>query len=168
MNECVSNNAAELVMASMSNNDVHAPRLCAKRSYGIDGKAIFVSFFVEWKGLRERQRILNTTNEKLVKTADVYKKGLRKPKEQCFVSKFLKAVQEAKEGNTKAVLLLDQVKNYKRKKPQWSETTVRHCIILRNLSAKAYEYMRLEELLGLPCRNTLQIHWHCFWRSWVE
>ncbi|KAH9360172.1 hypothetical protein HPB48_020972 [Haemaphysalis longicornis] len=40
--------------------------------------------------------------------------------------------------------------------PQWAELTVRHCIILRNLSAKAYEHLSSEGLLRLPCRNTLQ------------
>ncbi|KAH7965348.1 hypothetical protein HPB49_006266 [Dermacentor silvarum] len=55
-----------------------------------------------------------------------------------------------------ARILLDQVKNYSRKKPQWSETTIRHCIVLHSLSAKAYEYLRSEELLRLPCRKTLR------------
>ncbi|KAG0445281.1 hypothetical protein HPB47_017388 [Ixodes persulcatus] len=55
-----------------------------------------------------------------------------------------------------ARLILDQVLNFNKKRPTWSETTVRHCVILRNLSTKTYEYIRQEELLKLPCRNTLQ------------
>lgn len=33
---------------------------------------------------------------------------------------------------------------------------LRHSIILRNLSTKAYEYLRSEDLLRLPCNKTLQ------------
>ncbi|KAH9384134.1 hypothetical protein HPB48_026127 [Haemaphysalis longicornis] len=32
----------------------------------------------------------------------------------------------------------------------------RPCIVIRNLSAKAYEYLRTENLLRLPCNKTLQ------------
>lgn len=55
-----------------------------------------------------------------------------------------------------ATLILDQVVNYNKKRPSLSETTVRHCIVLRNLSTKAYEHIRGEELFKLPCRTTLQ------------
>ncbi|KAH6919542.1 hypothetical protein HPB50_029458 [Hyalomma asiaticum] len=50
---------------------------------------------------------------------------------------------------------MDQVLNYKAKKPKWCETTIRQCVILRNLSTKSYEYIRTE-LLALPSRTTLQ------------
>ncbi|KAH6928050.1 hypothetical protein HPB50_010892 [Hyalomma asiaticum] len=63
---------------------------------------------------------------------------------------------DAQDGCTKAALLLDQVRNYKKKRPAWSETTIRHCIVIRHLSTKAYEHIRSEKLLSLPCRTTLQ------------
>ncbi|KAH8034656.1 hypothetical protein HPB51_000136 [Rhipicephalus microplus] len=50
---------------------------------------------------------------------------------------------------------MDEVLNYKLKKPKWCETTIRHCVILRSLSTKSYEYI-WTELLAFPCRTTLQ------------
>ncbi|KAH6942939.1 hypothetical protein HPB50_012246 [Hyalomma asiaticum] len=50
---------------------------------------------------------------------------------------------------------MDQINNYTKKTATWNETTGRYCIVLRNLSTKAYEYIRSEGLLRLPCRNTL-------------
>ncbi|KAL1439171.1 hypothetical protein MTO96_047387 [Rhipicephalus appendiculatus] len=112
--------------------------------------------FVERKRWRRKERALRVENENLRRTVDSYKEELRKLKEECYVSAFLEVVDDAEEGTAKAVLLLDQVKNYKRKKPRWSELTIRHGIVMRHLSTKAYEYLRSEELLKLPCRTTLQ------------
>ncbi|KAH9366530.1 hypothetical protein HPB48_010316 [Haemaphysalis longicornis] len=64
--------------------------------------------------------------------------------------------EQAEEKHIAAVFLWDQIVNFKRKKPAWSEDVVRHCIILRHLSTKAYEHVRTEKLLKLPCRSTLQ------------
>ncbi|KAH7942164.1 hypothetical protein HPB49_021346 [Dermacentor silvarum] len=114
------------------------------------------SMFLERKRWRRKERALRAGNDKLRRTVDAYKEELRKLKEECYVSAFLEVVADAEEGTAKAVLLLDQVKNYKRKTPRWSEITIRHGIVLRHLSTKAYEYLRCEELLKLPCRTTLQ------------
>ncbi|KAG0419857.1 hypothetical protein HPB47_003833, partial [Ixodes persulcatus] len=64
--------------------------------------------------------------------------------------------QPADEQNQMARQILDKVLNFKKKRPTWSETPLRQCIILRNLLTKSYEYIRQEQLLKLPCRNTLQ------------
>ncbi|KAH7965039.1 hypothetical protein HPB49_002889 [Dermacentor silvarum] len=40
--------------------------------------------------------------------------------------------------------------------PIWSEITVRHAVVLRYLSARAYEHIRSSGLLHLPCRSTLE------------
>ncbi|KAL1466361.1 hypothetical protein MTO96_042785 [Rhipicephalus appendiculatus] len=112
--------------------------------------------FVERKRWRRKERALRVENENLRRTVDSYKEELRKLKEECYVSAFLEVVDDAEEGTAKAVLLLDQVKNYKKKKPRWSELTIRHGIVMRHLSTKAYQYLRSEELLKLPCRTTLQ------------
>ncbi|KAH7960192.1 hypothetical protein HPB49_017615 [Dermacentor silvarum] len=67
-----------------------------------------------------------------------------------------KVAADEEDGSAKAVLLRDQVKSYKKKKPQWSEITIRHCIVSRHLSTKTYEHITSEGLLRLPCRSTLQ------------
>lgn len=87
---------------------------------------------------------------------DSYKQELLKLKEAAHVSAFTEVTSDAEKGNVKALLIVDQVKNYNKKRPQWSEVTLRHSIILRNLSTKAYEYLRSEDLLRLPCNKTIQ------------
>lgn len=49
---------------------------------------------------------------------------------------FLDTVNGPHQGDAKARVIMDQVINYKVKKPVWSETTIRHCITLRNCSKK--------------------------------
>ncbi|KAH7952508.1 hypothetical protein HPB52_023843 [Rhipicephalus sanguineus] len=105
------------------------------------------TYFVQRKRWREKERALRAKNERLSRTVDAYKQELLKLKEAAHVSAFIEVTSDAEKGNSKALLIVDQVKNYKRKKPQWSETTLRHSIILRNLSTKAYEYVRSEDLL---------------------
>jgi hypothetical protein len=55
----------------------------------------------------------------------------------------------------RAVFILDQIKNYKKSKPIWSEMTIRQCIAWRFCSPKAYEFPR-NMLLKLPCNTTLR------------
>ncbi|KAH7959787.1 hypothetical protein HPB49_013837 [Dermacentor silvarum] len=129
-------------------------RAFAKRSCKTQTSSRFL--FVERKRYRRIERELKVKNERLSRTVDAYKEELRRLKEECYVSQFLEVVADAGEGITKATLLVDQVKNYKRKKPQWSETTIRHCIVMRHPSTKAYEYIRSEKRLSLPCRTSLQ------------
>ncbi|KAH7932917.1 hypothetical protein HPB49_004896 [Dermacentor silvarum] len=133
-------------------------KVCAKRSWQTQTPAIPSSstLFIERKRWRERERSLKAKNDRLRKTIDAYKQELEKLKEECHVRTFHEVASDAEKGILKARILLDQVKNYSRKKPLWSETTIRHCIVLHNLSAKAYEYLRSEELLRLPCRKTLR------------
>lgn len=72
------------------------------------------------------------------------------------MSAFVDLVADAHQNKANAVFIVDQVINYGRKRPTWSETTVGYCVISRNLSTKTYEYVQTEHLLRLPCRNTLQ------------
>jgi hypothetical protein len=62
--------------------------------------------------------------------------------------------KDADLSNPRAILLLDQIKNYNKKKPKWSETTIRQCIAWRFCSPKGYEFPR-NSLLKLPGRTTL-------------
>ncbi|KAH9383111.1 hypothetical protein HPB48_023846 [Haemaphysalis longicornis] len=112
--------------------------------------------YLERKRWREMERALRRKNERLTRTVDAYKQELQKLRDESCAGAFLEVASDAERGDAKALLLLDQVKNYKKKKPQWSQTTIRHCIVIRNLSAKAYEYLWTENLLRLPCNKTLQ------------
>ncbi|KAH7975038.1 hypothetical protein HPB49_022917 [Dermacentor silvarum] len=133
-------------------------KVCAKRSWQTQTTVIPSSstLFIQRKRWRERERSLKAKNDRLRKTIDAYKQELEILKEECHVRTFHEVAWDAEKGILKAQILLDQVKNYSRKKPQWSVTTIRHCIVLHNLSAKAYEYLRSEEVLRLPCRKTLR------------
>lgn len=123
--------------------------------------------FLQSKKWREKEKALKAQNERLHSTVYAYKEELKRLKEQCHVSKFLHVVKGSEHACTKAKIILDQVINYKAKKPIWSETTIRQCTILRHLSAKSYEHMRTEDLLFFPCINTLEEIPRMFIRSWI-
>lgn len=86
---------------------------------------------------------------------DKYKE-LQKLKEDCNVSAFLEVSKKADENDLGASVLLEQVKNYCKVKPTWSELTIRHAVVMCNISTRAYEHMRSEGILRLPSRSTLQ------------
>lgn len=128
----------------------------AKRTFSTQtDRATSSSSFVDRRKQRARERALRLQIVRLQQTVERYKEELRKLKEDCSVSAFVDVVADAHQNKAKAVFIVDQVTNYGKKRPTWSETTVRYCVILRNLSTKAYEYVRSEHL-RLPCRNTLQ------------
>lgn len=129
----------------------------AMRSFGTQTNERSSSVaFLQRKKWHEKERTLKAQNERLRSTVDAYKKELQQMKEQCHVSKFLHVIKDSELACTKAKIILDQVVNYKAKKPIWSETTIRQCTILRHLSAKCYKHLRTENLLSFPCRNTLK------------
>ncbi|KAH7965214.1 hypothetical protein HPB49_004707 [Dermacentor silvarum] len=105
---------------------------------------------------RRKERDLNARIERLKNTVDKYKQELQKLKEECYVSAFLQVVEKAKEKDLAASILVEQVQNFA-KKQTWSEETVRHAVVLRNLSTRAYEHVRSTGILRLPCRSTLEI-----------
>lgn len=111
---------------------------------------------VERQKWRRKERDLKTQVERLKQTVDKYKQELRQLKEVCHLTAFASVVEAASEKHLGASILLDQVKNFSAARPTWSEVTVRHCIILRNLSTRAYEHIRNEGILRLPSRATLQ------------
>ncbi|KAH9365034.1 hypothetical protein HPB48_007961 [Haemaphysalis longicornis] len=162
------NDPTGVCMPEPANETTLGTRVFVNRSCGTQtAKPVSSSFFIARKRWREKERALKLKNERLAKTVDSYKE-LRRLKEECHVSSFPKVVSDAEEGDVKTAFLFDQFKNYKKKTPRWAELTVRHCIIRRNLSAKAYDHLRSEELFRLPCRNTPKIHWQYFWRSWLQ
>lgn len=94
--------------------------------------------------------------QRLSQTTDRYEEELKKLKSDCHFGDLQYVREQAKEKHLPAVFLWDQIVNFKRKKPAWSEDVIRHSIILRHLSTKAYEHVRKEMLLKLPSRSTLQ------------
>ncbi|KAH7970361.1 hypothetical protein HPB49_004802 [Dermacentor silvarum] len=104
---------------------------------------------------RRKERDLNARIERLKNTVDKYKQELQKLKEECYVTAFLQVVEKVKEKDLAASILVEQVENFAKKKPTWSEVTVRHAVVLRNLSTRAYEHVRNTGILRLPCRSNL-------------
>ncbi|KAH7986002.1 hypothetical protein HPB49_026166 [Dermacentor silvarum] len=107
---------------------------------------------------RRKERDSNARIERLKSTVDKYKQELQKLKEECYVSAFLQVVEKAKEKGLAASILVEQVQNFAKKKPTWSEVTVRHAVVLRNLSTRAYGHVRstvamklLQEQAGHTC-----------------
>ncbi|CAN7948990.1 unnamed protein product, partial [Ixodes pacificus] len=75
---------------------------------------------------------------------------------QSGIQDFLVIKKAAAENDTLAVIILDQVVNFAKKKPSWKEATIRQCIVARNMSPGTYEYLRSSRTLKLPCRKTLE------------
>ncbi|KAL1435001.1 hypothetical protein MTO96_001553 [Rhipicephalus appendiculatus] len=103
---------------------------------------------------RHKERDLNARIERLKNTVDYYKQELQKLKEECYVSAFLHVVEKAEERDLAALILVEQVQNFAKKKPTWSEVTLRHAVVLRNHSTCAYEHMEVL-LLARPVSSTV-------------
>ncbi|KAJ3651190.1 hypothetical protein Zmor_017243 [Zophobas morio] len=102
--------------------------------------------------LKQKLKQLQLRYDKLKETVEREKqeKSLCKEWEQ------LKQIKnDAKNLNPKAILILDQIQNYNKKKPKWSETTIRYCIAWRFCSPRGYEFPR-NDFLKLPCKTTLR------------
>ncbi|XP_064480056.1 uncharacterized protein LOC135393663 [Ornithodoros turicata] len=111
---------------------------------------------LEHRRLARKTRDMRKQIERLRSTVDSYKVELKKLHEDQDVETFRYIRSKAADNDTQAMFLMDQVRNFKKKSPRWSEDTLRHCIILRHLSTKSYEHIRSDGLLKLPSRNTLQ------------
>ncbi|KAH7973905.1 hypothetical protein HPB49_006801 [Dermacentor silvarum] len=111
---------------------------------------------LERRKLRRKERDLKGQIQRLRQTVDKYKEEVKQLKEDCNLTAFVKVLEAAQEKHVGACILVDQVTNFSKVRPTYSEVTVRNCIVLRNLSAKAYEFIRSKNLLKLPSRATLQ------------
>ncbi|KAL3243013.1 hypothetical protein MRX96_020690 [Rhipicephalus microplus] len=70
----------------------------------------------------------------------------------CFVS----VLRAADEGHNTAEFTKNQVSNFASKKPAYTESILRECVLWKACSNKGYEYVRTRGLFKLPCRATLQ------------
>ncbi|KAH8032443.1 hypothetical protein HPB51_025367 [Rhipicephalus microplus] len=104
---------------------------------------------------RKKEKELRCQLLRLQQTIDKYKMELKKLPEDALVADVSYIKQRAKEKEPAALFLIDQIENFKKKRPSWSEETTRRCVVLRHLSTRAYEHIRGEMLLKLPCRMTL-------------
>ncbi|KAH7977535.1 hypothetical protein HPB49_002187 [Dermacentor silvarum] len=91
--------------------------------------SLFSVSAMEKRKWRRKERDLNAPIERLKNTVDKYKQELQKLKEECYVSAFLQVVEKAKEKDLAASILVEQVQNFAKKKPTWSEVTVRHAVV---------------------------------------
>lgn len=114
-----------------------------------------VAFTKERQKFKRRERDMKARVEKLTQAVKEYKDEMQRLMEDSHVSEFLDVVNEADNRDVTARIILDQVVNFNKKRPTWSETTVKHCIVLRGLSSSAYQYIREEKMLKLPSRGTL-------------
>lgn len=97
--------------------------------------------FVVRRKWKAKEQALRLDSKAETQSTNTRKRELRKLKEDYYVSAFLDVAADTDQNNVKATLILDQVTDYKRKRPTWTATNVRYCIILRNLCTKAYEYI---------------------------
>lgn len=93
--------------------------------------------------------------EKASQKGRLLQSGIEKLKD-CHFGYLTYIKEQAQENLLPAVFLLNQIVNFKRKIPTRSEDVVRHYIVLRHLSTKAYGHIRKKMLLKLPSRNTLE------------
>ncbi|KAL3182567.1 hypothetical protein MRX96_007012 [Rhipicephalus microplus] len=70
----------------------------------------------------------------------------------CFVS----VLRAADEGHKTAEFIKNQVSKFTSKKPAYTESILRECVLWKACSNKGYEYVRTRGLFKLPCRATLQ------------
>lgn len=91
---------------------------------------------IEKRKWTRRVTTLRNQVERLKNTVESYKKDLEKLRnlrEEDDVTNFLNIREQAKEKNVSAMFLVDQVKNYDKKSPRWTEHTIRHWIFLRHI-----------------------------------
>lgn len=62
--------------------------------------------------------------------------------------------EEAEGGNEKAILIIDLVRNFYKKKSIWSETTLRMCTMWRFTSPKGYRFC-YQNVLKIPSKSTI-------------
>ncbi|KAK3917610.1 DNA transposase, partial [Frankliniella fusca] len=105
--------------------------------------------------LRKRLSRRETTLRRLrAKVLDARK---RRPPPTSHEKKLRVVVAAAEGGDTRAMYILEQLHNFGKIKPRWSEPVVRECVLLQCLSPTAYDQARAGLLLkGMPVRSTLK------------
>ncbi|KAJ1528983.1 hypothetical protein ONE63_007350 [Megalurothrips usitatus] len=69
---------------------------------------------------------------------------------------------QADRGDVRAQFLVEQVTNFGKKKPRWSEPFIRECVLLQAVSGPTYEAARASPILqGAPSATTLKRYLGC-------
>ncbi|KAH8021426.1 hypothetical protein HPB51_015606 [Rhipicephalus microplus] len=138
-----------------SNFPPETPPAC-DRGVQVDSRRAVASLLATEKAKwKRKEKDLRNQVSRLQRTVDKYKLELEKLQQDSMVADISYIKERAVEQQPAALFLLDQIINFRRKRPTWSEETTRRCVVLRHLSTKAYEHMRGEALLKLPSRTTL-------------
>lgn len=94
--------------------------------------------------------------QKLQSQYDDSREQLQRYEANESIQAFLQVLDAAEEGDKTALFIVNQVSNYNRKKPSYSDSILRECVLWKACSSKGYEYARSRDLLKLPCRGTLR------------
>ncbi|KAH7941125.1 hypothetical protein HPB49_010253 [Dermacentor silvarum] len=97
----------------------------------------------------------NSCDQSVQQTVDKYKMELKTLHEDDLVADVSYIKERVEEKEPAARFFIYQIQNFMKKSPSWCEEITRRCVVLRYLSARAYEHIRSEMLLTLPCRKTL-------------
>ncbi|KAF4517368.1 hypothetical protein B566_EDAN013641 [Ephemera danica] len=98
------------------------------------------------KSLERRLRMIEEEN-------GILEEKLEKYKDEIEILETVK--EECEEGDVHSIFLMDQIKNFQKERPRWSETTVRNCIVWRARSSAGYETARKLGIIKSPCKTTL-------------
>jgi hypothetical protein len=61
-------------------------------------------------------------------------------------------------NNLKGNMLVDQVNNFEKQNPRWSDLTLNECVEWWNMDHKSYDHAR-KGIITLPSRSTVFSHW---------
>ncbi|KAH8024859.1 hypothetical protein HPB51_001772 [Rhipicephalus microplus] len=121
----------------------------------VDNRSTLSVLVAEKAKWRRKEKVLRSQLLRQQQTVDNYKMELKRLREDALVADVSFIKERAKEKEPAALFLIDQIENFKKKRPSWPEETTRRCVVLMHLSTRAYEHIRGEMLLKLPCRKTL-------------
>ncbi|XP_064475518.1 THAP domain-containing protein 11-like [Ornithodoros turicata] len=120
-----SHSALEMIKHTEHNPQTEAQQrpAFARRSTGIQVDVTKTSNVAFQQRLqhRRKERQLKAKLERLKQTVDAYREELRKLENDASASALREVVEGAKKEEPKAMFLLDQVKNYNKKRPSWTE-----------------------------------------------
>ncbi|XP_064483484.1 uncharacterized protein LOC135396448 [Ornithodoros turicata] len=88
------------------------------------------------------------------------KNELKLKLQQCMKRQQVYSLKEIendqKEGSERAAFLVDQLQNYQKKSPRWSDTTIRRCILWSNRLRSGYTVLQSSKVIKLPTIATLK------------
>ncbi|KAL1469389.1 hypothetical protein MTO96_025113 [Rhipicephalus appendiculatus] len=102
--------------------------------------------------ISRRKKALPTLQDRY----DEARECLRAYDESKEIQRFRSVLAAAEQGEKAALFIENQVGNFHAKKPTYSESILRECVLWKACSNKGYDLVRSGALFKLPCRTTLQ------------